>query len=190
MSHPQLVDAFTQHFLAHQSFASITEARRLAASVLGTSVSPGTALAKVVDESVEAAVVRAGQHIVQGTDSIHDNYDRLVKLLQRQPNLSVRSSTSVLQQAYSTPILIAYIASVLAGIDEKTTVYESTAGNSGPFLSTDNGKTTSELDARDIAYFRFVERESSQDLKPSQSAKVMFLPGANTISASLPSQSE
>ena len=50
-------------------------------------------------------------------------------LLQRQPNLSVRSSTSVLQQAYSTPIPIAYLASALAGIDGKTTVYEPTAGN-------------------------------------------------------------
>jgi hypothetical protein len=129
MSHPQLVDAFTQHFLTQQGFASIIEARRLAASVLDESVRPGTALAKVVDESIEAAVVRAGRQIVQDSDSIHDNYDRLVELLQRQPNLSVRSSTSVLQQAYSTPIPIAYLASVLAGIDAETTVYEPTAGN-------------------------------------------------------------
>ncbi|MDB9525200.1 hypothetical protein PN498_04315 [Oscillatoria sp. CS-180] len=90
---------------------------------------PGTALAKVVDESIEAAVVRAGRHIVQSTDGINDTYNRLVGLLQRQPNLSVRSSTSVLQQAYSTPIPIAYLASVLAGIDAATTVYEPTAGN-------------------------------------------------------------
>ena len=90
---------------------------------------PGTALAKVVDESIEAAVVRAGRWWVQQSSTTHDTYDRLVDLLQRQPNLSVRSSTSVLQQAYSTPIPIAYLASSLARIDGTTTVYEPTAGN-------------------------------------------------------------
>jgi predicted RNA methylase len=129
MGHPQLAEAYASYFLSGQSFGSIVEARRFAAAVLGESVQPGTALAKVVDESVEAAVVRAGQQVVTASQTTHEAYDGLVELLQRQPNLSVRSSTSVLQQAYSTPIPIAYLASVLSGIDADKTVYEPTAGN-------------------------------------------------------------
>jgi hypothetical protein len=74
-------------------------------------------------------VVRAGRQVVENSTTTHSAYDQLVELLQRQPNLSVRSSTSVLQQAYSTPIPIAYLASVLGGINAETTVYEPTAGN-------------------------------------------------------------
>ncbi|MBD2114974.1 MULTISPECIES: strawberry notch C-terminal domain-containing protein [Cyanophyceae] len=129
MGHPQLAEAYASYFLSGQGFGSIVEARRFAAAVLGEAVQPGTALAKVVDESVEAAVVRAGQQMVGGSQTTHEAYDRLVDLLQQQPNLSVRSSTSVLQQAYSTPIPIAYLASVLGGINAETTVYEPTAGN-------------------------------------------------------------
>lgn len=62
-------------------------------------------------------------------------YDQLVNLLQRQPTLGVRSSTSVLQQAYSTPIPIAYLASTLAGITPETTVYEPTAGNAALLIA-------------------------------------------------------
>jgi hypothetical protein len=129
MGHPQLAEAYASYFLSGQGFGSIVEARRFAAAVLGEPVQPGTALAKTVDESIEAAMVRAGQQVVAGSQTTHEAYDRLVELLQRQPNLSVRSSTSVLQQAYSTPIPIAYLASVLGGIDAETTVYEPTAGN-------------------------------------------------------------
>lgn len=129
MGHPQLAEAYASYFLSGQGFGSIVEARRFAATVLGEPVQPGTALAKVVDESVEAAVVRAGRQVVENSATTHDAYDQLVELLQRQPNLSMRSSTSVLQQAYSTPIPIAYLASVLGGINAETTVYEPTAGN-------------------------------------------------------------
>ncbi|MBE9137389.1 strawberry notch C-terminal domain-containing protein, partial [Nodosilinea sp. LEGE 07088] len=129
MGHPQLAEVYASYFLSGQGFGSIVEARRFAATVLGESVQPGTALAKTVDESVEAAVVRAGRQVVENSATTHDAYDQLVELLQRQPNLSVRSSTSVLQQAYSTPIPIAYLASVLGSINAETTVYEPTAGN-------------------------------------------------------------
>jgi hypothetical protein len=134
MGHPQLAEAYASYFLSGQGFGSIVEARRFAASVLGESVQPGTALAKTVDESVEAAVVRAGRQVVENSATTHEAYDQLVELLQRQPNLSVRSSTSVLQQAYSTPIPIAYLASVLGGINPETMVYEPTAGNGALLL--------------------------------------------------------
>jgi hypothetical protein len=53
----------------------------------------------------------------------------LVELYNQQPTLGVRTSTSVAQQAYSTPVPLAFLASKIAGIDGQTTVYEPTAGN-------------------------------------------------------------
>lgn len=66
MAHqPELVEFFVRHFGAGVSFATITQARQRAAGVLGEPVLPGTALAKQVDEAVEAGVVRTAQDILQ-----------------------------------------------------------------------------------------------------------------------------
>jgi hypothetical protein len=124
-----LISAFAEHFLSGGSFTRIVEARQFAAQRLGASVLPGSALAKQVDEAIEAAIVRVGIATIQSSQTTHEAYDRLVDLLQCQPRLGVRSSTSVQQQAYSTPIPIAYLASVLAGITPEKTVYEPAAGN-------------------------------------------------------------
>ncbi|MGF1497848.1 MAG: helicase, partial [Elainellaceae cyanobacterium] len=135
MSHPQLVAYFADHFLAGDRFPTIVEARRMAAAVLNQPVEAGTAIAKLVDESVEAGVVRAARSIIRASTTTYQAYDQLVDLLNRQPSLNVRSSTSVLQQAYSTPIPIAYLASVLADVTPTTTVYEPTAGNGALLIS-------------------------------------------------------
>ncbi|NMF84171.1 strawberry notch C-terminal domain-containing protein [Nodosilinea sp. P-1105] len=156
MGHPQLAEAYASYFSSGEGFGSIVEARRFATSVLGEPVQPGTPLAKVVDESIEAAVVRAGQQVVAGSQTTHEAYDRLVTLLQRQPNLSVRSSTSVLQQAYSTPIPIAYLASVLGGIDADKTVYEPTAGNGALLI----GANPEKVIANELNPDRFAELQT------------------------------
>jgi hypothetical protein len=151
----QMVNHFTAHFLGGEGFVTITAARHQAAQVLGMPVSPGTALAKQVDEAVEGAVVRAAQAILQTSATTHDAYDRLVELHQRQPALKVRSSTSVLQQAYSTPIPIAYLASALAGITPSTTVYEPAAGHGALLVGTDPTQVTvNELNADRAADLR------------------------------------
>jgi hypothetical protein len=137
---PQLVESFADYFWSGGSFATITQARKQAAVVLGEPVNPGTALAKQVDEAVEAGVVRTARAILQTSANTHDIYDRLVDLHERQPALNVRSSTSVLQQAYSTPIPIAFLASTLAGITPDTTVYEPTAGHGALLVGTDPAK--------------------------------------------------
>ncbi|MEL7359727.1 MAG: strawberry notch C-terminal domain-containing protein [Cyanobacteria bacterium J06560_6] len=124
-----LISAFAEHFSLGGEFARIVEARQFAAQQLGTSVLPGSALAKQVDEAIEAAVVRVAIATIQSSQITHEAYDQLVNLYRRQPRLGVRSSTSIQQQAYSTPIPIAYLASVLAGITPDKTVYEPTAGN-------------------------------------------------------------
>jgi C-terminal domain on Strawberry notch homologue/Toprim-like/P-loop containing NTP hydrolase pore-1/Protein of unknown function (DUF3991)/MutS domain I len=129
MAHPQLVQHFTEHFLQGESFKTIGMARRQAAELLSEPVKAGSPLTKVIDESLEAALVRVARSITGQPGSPQEIYDRLVDLHQRQPVLGVRSSTSISMQAYSTPLPIAYLASILADITPEHTVYEPTAGH-------------------------------------------------------------
>ncbi len=131
----QLVEYFAAQFKSDRAYKTIVEARQDAAAILGQRVEPGTAIAKLVDESVESGIVRAARAIVGSAETPVEAYDLLLALHGRQPNLSVRSSTSVREQAYSTPLPIAYLASTLAGIHEKTSVYEPTAGHGALLLS-------------------------------------------------------
>lgn len=83
---------------------------------------------KVAQEAYELALVKvAREQSYNGTDQ--EIFNRLLKMYQSQPNLSGRTSTSVKNQAYSTPAPLAFLASRLAGIDESKKVYEPTAGN-------------------------------------------------------------
>jgi len=125
----KLAESISKHLLEGNSFKTIIEARKFISDITGQKIEPGTAQAKEADETIEVGVVLAAQKIAHETKSKEEAYDRLVDLYNRQPNLSVRSSTSVKEQAYSTPAPLAYVASKLAGINEDTTVYEPTAGN-------------------------------------------------------------
>lgn len=122
---------FQQALLDGERFANINRARSLAAETLGLDrrITSDDPLAKVVEEQMEAAIVRVARQIARGPESVQAKYDRLVDLYSRQPLLSTRTSTSVEQQAYSTPAPLAYVASRLAGIDETVSVYEPSAGN-------------------------------------------------------------
>jgi C-terminal domain on Strawberry notch homologue/P-loop containing NTP hydrolase pore-1/Toprim-like/Protein of unknown function (DUF3991)/MutS domain I len=155
MSHPQLVDYFTNYFATGQSFRTISEARKQAAAVLGVEVSPGTSIAKAIDESIEASLVRVARSLVEQSRTTREAYDRLVDLHQRQPILSVRSSTSMLQQAYSTPLPIAYLASTLADIQPGHKVYEPTAGHGALLIAANpSNVTVNELNADRAADLR------------------------------------
>lgn len=121
-------------FINGRTFSSITEARKHAGQLLGHKVESGTQDAKDTDEAIEIGVGIAAREIVAGhrasgkSDAVI--YQRLVNLYtQQQPNLSVRTSTSAIEQAYSTPAPLAFVASRLAGINRRTTVLENSAGN-------------------------------------------------------------
>ncbi len=120
-------------FIGGGSFASIFDARKKISDLIGKKIEAATELAKQADETIEVAIVLAGREIVQAGRkqgrSAQVIYDRLVDLYNRQPNLAVRSSTSVRDQAYSTPVPLAYLASELAGITYDSKVLEPTAGN-------------------------------------------------------------
>ncbi|MBA4849046.1 hypothetical protein [Emticicia sp. BO119] len=86
-----------------------------------------------VKELTELAIVKVVRSIAHHPNkSVRGIYEKLVELYQSQVNLSLRTSTSVLLQQYSTPSPIAYLMGVYCGIhlnhpDEK--YLEPSAGN-------------------------------------------------------------
>lgn len=123
------VMALRDRLLAGERFATIVEARKALAEITGETIKPGTPEAKRADEIIEAAVVQAARKIAAREQDPLTTYRELVDLYQRQPSLNVRTSTSIEQQAYSTPVPLAFLASQRAGITQETTVYEPSAGN-------------------------------------------------------------
>ena len=129
----EVAQAIAAHFAEGSNFPNIVAARAFISQKFGIEIRPGSESAKQADETIEAGVVLAARDIVENGRkeklTVDQIYEKLVDLYDRQPNLSVRSSTSVANQAYSTPAPLAYVASELAGITNKTSVYEPTAGN-------------------------------------------------------------
>lgn len=97
---------------------------------------------KTIDELVERAIVENARGIVAEADEPKATFEKLVALYERQPNLSTRTSTSVEEQAYSTPAPLAFLASDLAGVTPKTTVLEPTAGNGMLLIAASPEKAT------------------------------------------------
>lgn len=181
-----LAHHFSAAFLTGRKFGTIVEARKEAASLLGGAVRPATETAKAVDEAIELGVTLAARKTVAEMRERRENdtaiYRALVDLYQRQPRLSVRTSTSVAQQAYSTPAPIAFLASRLAGIDTGTKVFEPTAGNGMLLMEAAPKNTTAnELNA-DRA-----ERLRSQGFTVSERDAVDYAPsGMDVVIANPP----
>jgi len=107
---------------------------------------------KTIQESFEAALARHARDIVKANrDGTASTYDQLVRMYESQPNLNIRTSTSVANQAYSTPAPLAFIASKMAGIDANSTVYEPTAGN-GMLLIAANPENTTANELEDTRF--------------------------------------
>jgi hypothetical protein len=131
--HPDLailIDAFESHFTQGGRFDRITEARKFAVSTLQQEGSDLdlTLTNKQVDECIEKALVRVAREITQSSPPL-ESFDRLVDLYDRQPNLSSRTSTSIMNQQYSTPTPLGRLVQQLADISPERSVYEPTAGN-------------------------------------------------------------
>ena len=65
-------------------------------------IEPGTPAAKIVDESVEQGLIIAARQLVQRSSAPIQIWEQCLDLYDRQPALNTRTSTSILQQAYST----------------------------------------------------------------------------------------
>ena len=163
-----VAQAMADRFIGGDGFATIVEARKYIADMTGEKVEPGTQAAKFADETVELAVVLAGREMVRAgraqgrSDAVI--YDRLVSLYGLQPTLGVRTSTSVREQAYSTPVPLAFLASRLAMVTPDTTVGEPTAGNTMLLIEAEPGKATvNELNADRAANARAIGFEVSSN---------------------------
>jgi len=106
---------------------------------------------KKVQEAVEATIVKFARDIIregrakgQSEEVIYGN---LRRLYENQPVLVSRTGKTIARQAYSTPVPLAYITSLLAGIDENTTVFEPTAGTGMLTIGADpKNVTVNEID--------------------------------------------
>ncbi|MFZ2982031.1 MAG: PLxRFG domain-containing protein [Sphingobium sp.] len=83
---------------------------------------------KAAQESLEVAIVMTARDVVGKKEGDQSTFDALLRLYQLQPNLNIRTSTSIANQAYSTPAPLAFLASRLAGINQSSVVHEPTAG--------------------------------------------------------------
>ena len=94
---------------------------------------------KQAQEALEAAIVQEARTRVEKLDKEgpRTTFASLVRLYESQPLLNVRTSTSIANQAYSTPAPLAYLASKLAGINPQTRVHEPTGGTGMLLIGTD-----------------------------------------------------
>jgi hypothetical protein len=148
---------FAERIAAGETFPSIQQARAAASRTIGAPVKPNTVEAKQVDEQIEMAYTKVARDIVRsetGVSTPQQIFSKLVDNYRSQPILGQRSSTSVENQAYSTPAPIAYLTSRLAGINESSTVLEPTVGN-GALLIEANERNVSayEIDPSRVAQF-------------------------------------
>jgi hypothetical protein len=125
-----LARSFLEVFEAGEGFKNILAARAKAGEVLGRKIEAGTADAKLVDEAVELAGVMYARSVIKAGGKATEIYEFLRQFQENQmPSLNVRDSVSLRNQAYSTPLPLAYVASKRAGVTFQKVVFEPTAGN-------------------------------------------------------------
>jgi tRNA G10 N-methylase Trm11 len=132
---------------------------------------------KRVDEAAETGIVMAARDMAEPitTDtSPLTIFDQMVELYDRQPNLTAKTSTSKVEQAYSTPVPLAYAASRLADIRNGKTIYEPTAGNGVLLMEAD--PKSQEVVANEINAHR-LQSLSDQGFKPQANDATKWSPG-------------
>ncbi len=174
--HQQLVTGFANSFTNGENFDTIIKARSLAEAILNQKIVAGTPAAKLVDESVEQGLILAARQLVQQSNDPIQTWEQCLDLYERQPSLNTRTSTSILQQAYSTPVPIAFLAGKLASITSKTTVYEPTAGNGALLLLADSSKAiVNELNSDRAAALR------EQGFTVTEQDALSFIPQVESV---------
>ena len=176
-----LADMFAEQFREGTTFKFIAQARKAAGNQVGRKIEAGTADTKLVDEAVELGVIIEARRIVAQGLPPQETYSQLVDLYKRMPKLGARTSTSIEQQAYSTPAPLAYLAAQAAGIDGNTTVYEPSAGNGALLMTADPAKVTAnELNGERAANLRdtlpgaTVTEEDAAESRPDSTFDVVI----------------
>ncbi|MFU2512482.1 PLxRFG domain-containing protein [Pseudoalteromonas sp. ASV78] len=129
---------------------------------------------KQVQEAYETVSVinRRQQLVSRLNDGVKSAYDYAVEQYQSQPKLDVRTKNSSDLMAYSTPTPMSLLANLAAGVDNKTRVYEPTAGNGLLILTADpKNVVANELDpirADNLAWTGFdVTTQDATNFKPA-----------------------
>lgn len=94
---------------------------------------------KESEEQIEQAAIVAARNIAQTVSDPLEAYRQIVKLYEAQPRLGTRTVTSKVNQAYSTPAPLAYLAGQLADLKGGETIAEPTAGNGMLLIGAPNG---------------------------------------------------
>lgn len=103
---------------------------------------------KQTQEAVEAKLVQVAHEIAQSAQAPIVIFEQLVDLYGKQPLFSSRTSTSIANQAYSTPAPMAFALGHMTGVTPKTPVYDATGGNGMLFIGADIGNSVAnEIDA-------------------------------------------
>jgi predicted methyltransferase len=117
---------------------------------------------KQTQEDFEAAATRYISQVItdmraQGSDT-KAIYESIVNLYQNQPTLDVKSVLSQTNNAFSTPLPIAFLAGMLARVKSTTTVLDPTGGN-GMLVVAANPQnvTTIELDPHRAENMRLMQ---------------------------------
>jgi len=84
---------------------------------------------KQIEEAFELGIVLQARHLARSYKDVEKGLKAMEALYNTQPVLKSRTSTTIRQQAYSTPVPLAYLMSRWAGVTEDSWVYDSTAGN-------------------------------------------------------------
>lgn len=178
-----VVEAFRDYLRdPNNRFETIVQARSFAEQQ-GFTAKSGTLEAKELEEKIELALVLLAREMheamVDAGKSPREVYDALVSLYDRQPRLATRTSTSMADQAYSTPVPLAYLVQNLAGITQESAVYEPTAGN-GALVFTANPSLTIANELNDTRAnhlraqgFRTTQQDAAQSQQPEAIANVM-----------------
>ena len=169
------IDALALHIRdrvqAGGAWPSIVHLRKEAEHVLGQPIRPGSLAAKAVEEATEAGAVMAAAALAAEGRPAETVFAELRGIAARLPNLSTRTSSSVRNQAYSTPLPISYVAARLAGVRAGKTVADPTAGHGALLLGAETGQAfVNEIDparADRLEAMGFtVTREDAADWRP------------------------
>lgn len=96
---------------------------------------------KQAQEELETAIAMRARELVAKNEGDRTTFDTLLRLYESQPNLNIRTSTSVANQAYSTPAPLAWLASRLAGVAKSSVVHEPTGGTGMLLIAADPAKS-------------------------------------------------
>jgi len=90
---------------------------------------------KQMQETIEAEIVKLTNEIASDPNtSADEQFRQLVDLYERQPTLSARTSTSIANQAYSTPAPLAFALGWATLTNTDTSVYDPTGGTGMLFI--------------------------------------------------------